>query len=67
MQSEKEIYKERIDAILEWADSADAPGDFDTTFVHNMSERLETFGKLTEAQREGIDNIIEKFGIDTDA
>lgn len=67
MQSEKEIYAARIEAILEWAETADAPGDFDTTFVHNMGERLETYGKLTEAQREGIDNIVEKFGIDTDA
>ena len=51
---------EQIQLILDW--SEEHP-EFDTGFVLSMQERLEAGNELTDAQKQGIDNIIEKFHI----
>lgn len=52
---------DRIDLILSWADEHP---DFDTAFVDSMAEKLETYGELTEAQSDALDNIIERWRIE---
>lgn len=54
---------EKIDMVLEWADSEDAPRDFDTSFVESLQEQFEDRGWLSDRQEEALDNIINKFGI----
>lgn len=62
---EREVteYQDKIDSIMSWAEERD---DFDTSFVERMSGILRESGRLlTEAQKAAIDNIIERFGIET--
>lgn len=51
---------QKIDAILEWAQSNDT---FDITFVESLYDRLENGYELTDKQKLAVLNIIEKFEI----
>jgi DNA polymerase III epsilon subunit-like protein len=49
-----------IERVLDWA----ADGDwFDTSFVENLKESLEKWGRLTPRQLEALENIIDRFDI----
>jgi hypothetical protein len=61
-----EILTQKITAVITWAET-EAPANFDSTFVHDLNERLIEFGKLSIRQIEALDNIIDKFEIDVDA
>lgn len=52
---------DRVVNAIEWADNHD---DFDPAFLESLYDRLEKGNSLTEGQRQGLENIIEKFGID---
>ena len=54
--------QEKIDLILDWAESHP---EFDPEFVDTMQNALERFGSLTPAQSDALDNIITRFRIDT--
>ncbi len=55
--------QEKVDAVIAWGSS---PGNcFDLSFVESLSEWLDEKGSLTDAQEEALDNIIDKFGINT--
>ncbi|MFB6305945.1 MAG: hypothetical protein ABEH43_02975, partial [Flavobacteriales bacterium] len=50
----------KTEAILKWAEGNK---NFDTKFVDDMKDKLETKKNLTLNQIRGLDNIIESFGI----
>lgn len=58
---EKEEAEEKLEMVLNWAE--DHP-KFDTGFVESLQDALETYGRLTEAQGNALDNIIDRFRID---
>lgn len=53
--------QEKIDMVLEWAESH---SNFDTTFIENINEFLSRVGRLTDSQTDALDNIIERFHIE---
>ena len=58
-----DIY-DKIQAILHWAD--DEGSNFDDDFVLEMSVIIETGRKLTPAQEQAIDRIVDAYRIDVD-
>ena len=50
----------KINLILRWAESNEF---FDTSFVESIKRRCELTGQLSNKQKQALDNIIEKFGI----
>lgn len=55
-----EEYREKCEAIIDWAEDRD---DFDTDFVVSVMDQIDERDFITEAQKQGIDNIINRFGI----
>ena len=55
--------QEKITAIIDWS-LENRDKRFNSTFVYDLQEKLDEFGKLTRAQERSLDNIIEKWGID---
>lgn len=51
--------EEKCNMVLEWAENMP---DFDTEFVESLLEQLGE-RELTEAQEDGLNNIIERFRI----
>lgn len=51
----------RINLVLSWAENN---AWFDTTFVHSLKSRCERNGKLTNKQKEALENIINDFKIE---
>jgi hypothetical protein len=48
--------------VLDWAEQHP---EFDESFVKSLAEKLESFGSLTSGQSDALDNIIEKWRIDS--
>ena len=55
--------EEKIELIMEWADSGDAPDNWDTSFVESLSDQFDRDGYLSEKQEAALDNIITKWNI----
>ena len=51
----------RTELVMEWADDHYW---FDTAFVESLQTWISEKGPLTDGQREALDNIIAKLGID---
>ena len=58
--------EDKIQAILNWAEDDPRGGDFDTDFVKDLSDKLESGFDLSDAQERALDNIISKWNIDLD-
>jgi hypothetical protein len=52
-----------INTILEWAETEQAPANFNTRFVLSCQEQLKEKGSLSNKQKDALRNIIEKFKI----
>ena len=61
-KSDIELYLEKCEAILCWADEKDR--GFDTGFVESVVGQLEAGRDPSERQMNAIDNIIDKFHIE---
>lgn len=49
---------ELINVIIDYADEHEK---FDPGYAHEMEAAIEEYGELTDAQREGLENIVKKF------
>lgn len=56
------MYLEKCQRILEWSD--DHPGRMDTEFVESVYEQIQERDFITDAQKAGIDRILDGFGIE---
>ena len=55
--------EEKIQMVLDWADSDDAPDNWDTSFIESLQEQYEEKNWLSDRQEAALDNIIDKFNI----
>lgn len=60
----REEYALKIEGILEAEIMGDLPDSFDSSFVGEMQDVLQSTGILTPKQEQAIDNIINGFNID---
>lgn len=58
---ESQEYIDKLDAIMAWAEDQ---SDFDDSFILDLQERVENGSTLTAAQRNAVDNILARFGIE---
>lgn len=51
-------HEELINFALDYADENPT---FNASFIHSLESDLDKYGELTPSQREGLENVIQKF------
>lgn len=58
--------EEKLNAVLEWAESTGIKKGFDADFIYSLKEYYEEYDTLTDRQENALDSIIEKWNIGID-